>query len=494
MKPFKHYFFLQMIFLVCLISIPQHLFADFSDTNKFILPEYSKRISMDFKGADLENVLKIFSQQSGMNFIASQDIASKTITLYLNDVPVEEALERILSAHNLTYELESESQIFIVKPLETSARKLETHVYPLKYATVTNSKLNNTFAIEGVLAPASGTGIITAVRDILSSFGKLVEDASTNSLIITDIPEQFPIIESTINKLDVSIPLILIEVEMLDVSKNTSELMGNKFGTSPLKVKGATRQDVFPWNRDSNYFKPSGPVFTTPEFTAAIIDFSGLAITLDFLKSQTDTKSLARPRILTLNNETAQIKISTDEAIGISTNTGGGESGAVTTSVEAERFKTGVFLTVTPQANTSTREIKLAIAPKVIEAKTGGTFVTPGGISTTFKDPEERGTQSILLIRDGDTIILGGLLRHDNNKITTKLPFLSDIPVLGSAFRHKDNKENLRELMIFITPHILQDYSPLDTSTEQIKKLVREQDIPATKENEIEKALSVFKN
>jgi type II secretory pathway component GspD/PulD (secretin) len=172
---------------------------------------------------------------------------------------------------------------------------------------------------------------------------------------------------------------------------------------------------------------------------------------LNFIKTRTDTRNLARPRILTLNNQPAEIKISTNEAIGASTVTNASSSSS-TSSVQAERVQTGVFLTVTPQANITTREITMAIYPKVIEASNG---ITVSG--QLFKDPEERGAQSILKVLDGETVIIGGLLRSKKSTAVTKLPFLGDIPFVGGVFRHKDIAGSERELIIFITPHILTD-------------------------------------
>jgi type II secretory pathway component GspD/PulD (secretin) len=114
-------------------------------------------------------------------------------------------------------------------------------------------------------------------------------------------------------------------------------------------------------------------------------------------------------------------------------------------------------LTVTPQADLETREILMAVYPKVIQSRTGATFG-----SATFKDAEERGTKSFLRVKDGQTIILGGLLRNDDANTITKVPFLGDIPFLGAAFKHKNKAGTRRELIIFLTPHILDDQYPYD--------------------------------
>ncbi|MDP8266687.1 MAG: secretin N-terminal domain-containing protein [Candidatus Aceula meridiana] len=454
-----------------------------------LFSEYSQRISMDFKDADLRSVLKIFSQQSGLNFIAATDVANMTITLYLDDVPVEEALERILYANGLMYEIEPGSDIFIVKKVEKPAQNLITRVYPLKHATVSSSKLLTLFedGDEGSSSSSSGgedeeskEGILFAIESILTVSGKVIEDSRTNSLIVTDIPSQFPLIERTIASLDVPIVQVLIEVEMLDISKNTAEQLGIKFGDTLLSFSGAKREHVYPW--DQNALLDKGYEFDT-EYTSGTIDASGLTMILQFLKTISDTKSLAAPKILTLNNHTAELKLSTDEAIGVTTSTTSSE-GIATASVEAERALTGVFLNVTPQINPQTGEIIMSVYPRVIEARTGETFA-----STTFRDPEERGTKSILKTSDGETIYIGGLKRIEAVKTITKIPILGDIPFIGSAFRHKGASEEERELVIFITPRIIRDANSIPSTA--ANTFMREQNYPERKLQEIERALLI---
>ena len=262
----------------------------------------------------------------------------------------------------------------------------------------------------------------------MSKNGTVVEDPRTNSLIVTDEESQFPNIEAMLAKLDVPVPQILIQVEMLDVSKRTSDLIGLQFANTPFDLDA-----------------------TTAGYSIGSFDKTNLSKALDFLRTQTDTKSLARPQIMTLNNQTAEIKISTNEAVGATTRTDAGQ-GTSSQSVQAERVDTGVFLTVTPQANLLTGEITMAIYPKVIEAKNG--IVVDG---QQFKDPEERGTQSLLKVKNGQTVVIGGLLREDTSVAVTKVPILGDIPFIGAAFRHKDSSKNNRELMIFLTPRIMDD-------------------------------------
>lgn len=459
-----------------------------------------KTISMDFKDAQLTDVLKILSQQSGMNFIASQEVSGKTISIYLDQVPVQEAMERILFGNALSYELKPGSNIFVVRPSERSAKQLITRVYRLKYATVKSSSLNQTLSVNQTTAStssASGSssdeGIVAAVKAMLTQDGKIIEDSRTNSLIVTDIPVQFPRIEQTIARLDVRIPQILIEVEMLDISKITADLIGAKFGDTPLTFNGAERDTLYPFDRNkamANVGKSANQGFEFgeigDEYRVGTLSFAGLNLTLQFLRTQSDTKNLARPRILTLNNETAEISIKTDEAIGLSSVTSSSQSTA-TTVAQAERVQTGVFLKVTPQADVDNGEITMAIEPRVIQARTGQTFG-----ASTFKDPEERGTKSTLRVGDGDTIILGGLLRTNVEEIKTSVPLLGKLPILGAAFRHKDKSESQRELIIFITPHIVPEQYAQKLPSAGFPEMVYQPNIPSHRVEEINKALSRF--
>ncbi len=488
---------LAFLFLVFLGKAEGEVSLDKTES-PFVYPEYSKKISMDFQSAALVDVLKIFSKQTNLNLITAENIASKRITIFLDDVPVEQALEQLLKANNLTYELQPNSNIYIVKPLPVTDEQLMTRVYTLKHATVSQSKLRQTIDIKNTTGATIGefensddAGIRGSLMSVLSSKGKITEDPRTNSFIITDVAQNFPLIESTLARLDVPVPQIMIEVEMLEVSKGTIEKIGVKVGDTPLSFSGGIRRHVYPWNQ--NQLLEKGQSFMSNQFDdddaqyyTGVIDASGLTATLQFLRTLSETKSLARPSIMTLNNEPAEIKISTSETIGVSTQLESAESLA-TQSQEAERAETGVFLTVTPQANILTEEITLALAPKVIVAREGLTFN-----GQTFMDPEERGTQSILRVHSGDTIIIGGLMREEKSNAVTKVPFLGDIPVLGQAFRHKDESVTERELIIFITPHLISDQVGQESQKIISKSIIREQDFPSSRFEQIEKELKEF--
>jgi len=418
--------------------------------DRFIDPDFdtSKSIFIDVKEASLINVLKIISQQTGLSFIASHDVEDKKITLYLNKVPLNQALQMVLDANDLAYQMQDDSNVFVVTQKEKTEKNKITKVYQLKYATVSSSKLNSTLAASGSSSTPGSGGLEEVLKDSLSKDGKVVQDPRTNSLIITDVPGQFESIDNTVARLDVPVPQILIEVEMIDVSKATGDQLGVTYGATPFAFVGGTKLTNWP-------FGPGGS--NSDSLTGSPgVSTAGMTATLNYLATQTDAKTLARPRILTLNNETATIEISTDQAISLQSTTIGTSGNLNTASTTPERVTTGVILKVTPQANLLTREVTMAVAPKVIDVILSQ--VQPTGTSASqVYDPETRGSNSILKLKDGQTMAIGGLLRNQSSKNSSKLPFLGDLPFLGAAFRSSTVSKNERELIIFLTPHIIDD-------------------------------------
>jgi type II secretory pathway component GspD/PulD (secretin) len=263
------------------------------------------------------------------------------------------------------------------------------------------------------------------------------------------------VIEQAIVALDIPIPQIMLEVEMLDVNKNLVERLGIKYADSlttymfTAVLKSATVTTPFPFA--GGLYSDKTQTQGAKQFTQGTLNLKDYNAYLDFLKQQSDTRTLARPRIRTMSNETAEIMITTQEAIGsITVQQGTGAN--VTQTITAERVETGIHLRVTPQVNSETGDITMFIYPKVKD--TVASVLNP----STWKDPEERSVKSILRMKDGDTVIIGGLIRKDDSETVTKLPFLGDLPLIGGAFRHKyKDKGKERELLVFITPRIIKD-------------------------------------
>ncbi len=495
-----------LVFLMAVFFIPRLNAQGLPD-----LGDTERTISMDFQDASLKNILKALSIQAELNFIASEAVQDRTVTLYLDKVPLSEAMNKIFSANNLTYELDKKANIFIVKDWGKMEAETVTQVFYLRHASVSSSSIKEEMSNQlrnaadftvgsgssggsssssassssggsesGKWKSAEESGITATVKKLLSATGSVIEDYRTNSLIVTDSPAKMEVIKKVIASLDVPSTQVLLEVEMLDVSKNAVDALGFDFGSTPLTaiITGATAATGFPYGSIAKLFnKGLGNLSINP--TGSEYD-----IKLDFLRTQVDTKFLARPKILTLNNETAEVRIATNESIGVITTTSsaGGSSGEITS--EAERTETGVILRVTPQIDLESGQITMFVYPKVAEAVTGNTF-TSAGQDYTFRDPEERSTKSVVRIKDGETVVLGGLIRDEVTANTSKLPFLGDIPVLGMFFRHKGGtasspeKNKQRELLIFITPRIIKDkVEPKVPEMKNLQLPIREQGMP----------------
>ncbi len=429
---------------------------------EYLLTDPSKRVSMDFEGADLIDVLKALSQQVGLNFICPENIRKRKITCYFENVTLKEAFDSLLKANNLTYEFLPESNIFIVKELGKPEVETITKVYRLKYTRVSNSKLDaeinsqlgeeeegESEESEGGESSEGGeesryVALKEAITGLLSDVGKLVEDPRTNSLIITDRPARFPAIEKLIKELDTPVPQVMIEAEILDVSKELLDKLGFNYGETIFTFKGPARYTHFPF--PSRLMK--GVEAGKP--TLGEVSFANFSMMLDFIRKDASTKFLARPRILTLSNETAEIKIIRNEAIG--------KKVTITeeaVSEEPERTETGVTLRVTPQVNLETGEITMIIVPTVSEAVVSPITLTTQESVQTLKDPEKRIFKSVLTVKDGETVVLSGLIRNKVEEKVTHLPLLGDLPLIGSLFRHKEKEKKERELLVFITPKIM---------------------------------------
>ncbi|MFH0917611.1 MAG: secretin N-terminal domain-containing protein [Candidatus Omnitrophota bacterium] len=447
-------------------------------------------ISMDFKDANLKDILKVFSMQAGMNFISSEAVQDRKITLYLDKVPLSQAMDKIFSANNLSYELDSEANIFVVKEWGMMGTETVTKVFYLKNATVSTASLKDELA-KSISIVSSGSvastrskfkeevegGISSAVKKLLSSVGSMMEDFRTNSLIVTDTPMRMKVITQVIASLDVAVPQVMLEVEMLDVSKAMVDKMGLRFGDTPFTavVTGATASLGYPYGDWSK-------VMDVGKGLLSINPGDGYDMQLDLMRTDTDTKFLARPKLLTLNNESAEIAITKDEIVGREDTVNITTSGTTTTSIfkrstdlQLTKEGTGIFLRVTPQINLDTNEITMVLYPK-------SSVTSISELSTLTNQQanvEVRSTKSIVKVKDGETVILGGLIHHDSKVAIRKIPILGDIPLLGLLFRHKEQTEGIeRELIVFITPRIIRDKMDVKlTQLQNIQLPIREQGV-----------------
>ena len=447
-------------------------------------------ISMDLQDAALKDVLKIFSIQSGLNFIASEGVKDRLVTLYLDNVPIRETMEKLFKANKLVYEYDEASNIFVVTYADDALEPdLITKVFQLKYRTVSSANLEkekqNLFNSSSVTSGANSSGrgaiatapaaagntLMDAIKQLLSKNGKINEDSSSNSLIITDLASRFPLIEEVILGLDKPQPQVMLEIEILDVSKNSVDKLGMRFGDtfekslSPLSIilGDSGQSDIFSGNLINR-----GKNLDSASVAGSVVLGNYYSKVLQFLTAQQDTKYLARPRILTLNNETAEIGVTKDEVMTMKMTNSVDAAGNTNVDIDYERATSlaltpegiGIFLRVTPHINMETGEITMVVNPKTSSA-TESITVKSGTTESFYRDPEIRSTKSIVKIKDGETVVLGGMIHQEKQESKQKMPLLADIPFLGALFRNRDKSKDLeRELLVFITPRIIKEPAP----------------------------------
>jgi len=499
---------MRLIIIFILLFTPYMAFSgEYQISNiygDYVISKVGKKISMDLEGVSLIDVLKALSQQTGLNFVSTEAVKERKLTLYFENVPLRNAIDIIFKANGLSYDYFPDAKIFIVKEMGKPTIELKTKVYYLKYIRLSSSRLQN--EIDDILGgeekgisgedKKNGEGeeeketeigaskISEAVNKVLTENGKVVEDPLTNSLIVVDVPSQFLMIDEIIRRLDIPQPKIMIEVEMLDVSKHVVDELGFDFGDSPFTL-------VLPGDFSAARFfigdlTKKGKAIDDSGVAGSLILGNTYASVLDYIRTHTDTKYLARPRILTLSGETAEIKIETDELIGLTPQYDEG----LLTGYETERAPTGVALRVTPHVNLENQEITMVVWPKVVKASLSSiqptTFLAG---QTKYRDPEERGTKSVVRLKNGETLFIGGLIKNDRKDTIKKVPFLGDIPFLGALFRHKSYDNDERELLVFLTPHIAEDVRGF-TSLSKLQEF-REQSTSSRKKA-IDRALEKF--
>ncbi len=471
--------------------------------------EAPMRISMEFQGASLRDVLKLFSQQTGINIIAGDEVSEKQMTIYFEDVTVLDALDQILRAGNLQYERRPDSEIYVVtaRPVAGPAEvQTITRVYRLKYARVSESVLAKAAAVFGAKTPfesatesanAQGSsagggaekkvGIDLVLGQLLTKHGTVVIDSRTNSLILTDVPENFPRLEGALAALDIRTSQILVDAELIETTLSKLKDLGVEWGTGTegdlITFTPTSRRTRFPFSLFGDGIEPTD----STHFTASTLDASFFKGVLRALESDTETKVLARPKVLTLDNESALIRLTSDEAIGFITSS---QSTTGTTASTPERATTGVFLVVTPQVNEQ-GYITMIVEPAV--TKTVASKISAPSGQATPRDAKTRSSRTIVRIKSGDTLVVGGLIDRSDEQSLRRVPVLSGIPVLGEAFKNTKVNNAASELIVFVTPKILDEANPSQVaSSSQSVTGPREQEPVGTRQDAMEQSLNVL--
>ena len=449
-----------------------------------------RRVSIRVSNVPISVFLNSITTQAKINFIMSEEFANKKVTASLTRVTVREALDTLLRVHGLAYQRIGKSDSYVVTKRSNDAPDTITKIYTLSYISLqgggaagdsnssnTSSSAasagseGSTSATMGDYTPAApgGSDIMSIIKSMLSPIGRIAVDPRTNKLIITDVSEVFPQIENILAELDIRPPQILIEAQIVEVNKTSGLNLGFEYGggdgtiltaTGPKRkfdLDYITGKGVHGWNyifpsadQESSNSSSSSSSSTSSDSgdsgdnEAGLLDFVGFNVVLRTLLTRGEAKYLGKPKVVTLNNQMATITASTDAAVGV-TVTGGYESTTPTTTT-AERKNVGLTLQVTPQVN---REgyVTLLVQPSYSDVVSSG--------FDNMKDTTTRSASTLVRVKNGQTVVIGGLLTSRETEQVRKVPLLGDIPILGWLFTSKSSTKSTTDLVIFITPTIL---------------------------------------
>jgi type II secretory pathway component GspD/PulD (secretin) len=457
------------------------------------------------KGAPLSTFLDVVSAQSKVNFIITEGLEAKTITVFLRKTTVREALELLLRVKGLTYQRIGKSNTYVVQKRSADMPNLITKIYTLNYiplipittigeeiASITSADVSADASNgmgggqqggkEGGKEDDKGIAILTIVRSVLSKkYGKLATDPRTNTLVITDVPEVFPQVEQIIAELDKKAPQILIEAQIVEINTDRVNELGIEWGGSrgemayfagparltdyglrPGFFSGDQWKQFFPKTQDISAASGSGagsidPIFATGQQSSkgvyyGIFSLAQLQAIFRALISKGEARYLGKPKIVAMNNKTALIQIAKDAATGTQSvvASAGGSSGSSSTGVERRRV--GLVLKVTPQVN---KEGFITMIVQPAYSDTVASAVTVQG--QTVLDPVSRGASTMVRVKNGQTVVIGGMLASTENKTIKKVPLLGYIPIIGWLFTSVSSRRTNTDLVIFMTPTILVD-------------------------------------
>ena len=408
-------------------------------------------ISLDFQNADVRNFFRTFSEISGFNIIISQEV-SGTLSIRLNDVPWNEALEIALSNINLGRECFDNNFVRIASNTVLAAEESERVAEKARSAAERANEQNAQALVTEVIRVnnANITTLAANLNALKSSRtdAQITVDIRTNTLILNDLRKHVNDMLETIRVLDVPTAQVAIESKIVNITKTYAQRLGIQWGvTRPVTGAGTgVGQTIGVTGSDGdgdNFIVELGKTFTagsTSGFGLTLGNFingAGLNIALQALETDGKTRILSSPRVVVADNKEA--RISSGKQIPYQVTTAEGNS--------IDFANAELSLTVVPHVTSDDRIYMTIDTTKNSVDET----VTVQGVPVI----STKETHTEVLVGDGDTTVLAGLYESTIDEKTSKVPLFSEIPLLGYLFRNYEDTDTLGELMVFITPTIV---------------------------------------
>jgi len=444
--------------------------------------EYTgERLTLNFQDIDVRSVLQLLADTSGQNIVVSDSVTGN-LTLRLQNVPWDQALDIVLRTKGL--DKRRQDNVIIIGPTEELAARekaeLEAHKEVQELSPIRAEFIQANYAkvsdLAKMIRPTTGAAAGGGKNSMLSARGSLSIDERTNTLMVQDTAENLANIRRLVQTLDVPVRQVLIEARIVVVSDTFERDLGAQFGVTSAQTNGnngllaitgsGTGADTMIQSALTNLSSglPVTPVATpalanrymvnTPAAnTNGSIGISLLGgsylvdLALSAAENEGKSETISSPRVITANQKQATIMQGVEIPYQESAS-----SGATTT-----QFKNAVLsLKVTPLITPDNRVIlDLDVSDDTVGQQV--TSATGGSVPSI----DTRQIQTQVLVGDGQTVVLGGILETTKSYAANKVPWLGDIPVLGNLFKSTTNINNKTELLIFITPKILREGSNL---------------------------------
>jgi type IV pilus assembly protein PilQ len=425
-----------------------------------------RRIDLDFKGADIHNILRLLADVGQVNVVVADDVRGD-VTIKMRDVPWDQALDVVLRSKGLGSV--REGNLLRVAPLALLEKELEAEIARQK-------QIAEVVPVETRLigvSYAEASELMEKARDLLSPRGKISQDHRTNTMIVSDVSKNLQLIEDLVRNLDTQTSQVTIEARIVEANSNFSRQIGVQWGGTGYmdSAHGNPTGLTFPYNvgigggaDDSS--SPVGGLVPgartgtgttgSPNFLVNMPAPAGLGtgsaigltlgsvagafnlnLRLSAMETTGQVRILSSPRITTMDNVEAQISQGVSIPVSVVS-----AMGAQTQFVDAR-----LTLSVKPHV---TNEGTIAMVINVTRNEPD--FVNTGARGDPSIQKKEARTS--MLVRDGDTAVIGGIYTRNTGLSNARVPFFSDIPVLGWFFRNKKENDNRSEFLVFITPRI----------------------------------------
>ncbi len=393
-------------------------------------------ITLNLKDADIKDTLQRFSELTQLNIVLDPDVRG-TVTVSLQDIPWDQALELILKINQLGYVLEGN-----IMRIASTTKLTQEENSRLQFLQAQDKNRPLRTVLQKV-SYANATEMAATARKVMSARGDIFIDTRSNTLVIKELPDYLPTVLDLIKNLDIASPQVMIEARIIEANRTFSNSIGIVWGATGVAdaAHGNTTGLVFPnsGSVDGNVSLPSGAPQVLHLTLANVLNTFNLDAALHAAESRGLVKVISTPKVQTQTGELASIQSGFQLPVQTTVNN--------TTSVLY--INATLRLDVTPQiTNEGTVIMEITIQKR--EPAPGINIASGQNIPLTTRDAKTR-----LMVRDGGTAVIGGIFKITTNDSQSMIPGLWKIPILGNLFRSRDQTETTDELMIFITPRII---------------------------------------